>query len=579
MPLLPTRLPLLFVVPAVAAGAFAGTWLGATQKAQLRVVPTRSHTLRSQSPLPTSLPSSESFNNITPTDPKRRHRVQLLVEDFVQHVQGSLNEGTFVALTLRGVKKPKDPNPAQSVRRGSIRQVRGRLIRVHDQNMLQLTYKYHLATDICKNTPIDAVTGELSRLLLLMDDDADTITSTAAVTSEWGAEALQSQPLRGGDLLTNSGTLWELSLVPSSKPSLRQKTVRHHPLLVNNNNNNKSVTPTGPSSHDRVKQVPLSKEAEFLQRLGVTKPDGRPRKGMASKLRQCQKFVEVVGGLIQRANAEAGDDPHRPIQVLDMGCGRGYLTFSLHSFLCSEYPTASVLTKGIDIRPKLVAEIVGIARDLGSAFATLDFQEGTIEEVVAEASHCMQEKVDTSLSLDVLVALHACDTATDDAIYAGIARGANVIVVAPCCHKQVRPQVDAHYASTRQSHPLSEILCHGVYRERHSETVTDSIRALLLELAGYKVQVFEFIGGEHTSKNVMIAAVKMNRPIKDEKSIQEQIASSASFHGIRRHKLAEWMDVRLAGVAETGDSDPTPSTIKSHIRMPPLRPRSGEKRV
>jgi hypothetical protein len=176
---------------------------------------------------------------------------------------------------------------------------------------------------------------------------------------------------------------------------------------------------------------------------------------------------------------------------------------------------------------------------------------------------------DSNDLLQVLVALHACDTATDDAIWYGIARGVDVIVVAPCCHKQVRPQLDAHYALTRKSgHPLGEILRHGIYRERHSETVTDSIRALLLELAGYKVQVFEFIGGEHTSKNVMLSAVKaqLTSPETKESKIEE-IRSLASFHGIRKQKLADWMGVSLFEEDESSLSDRQHSSV---FRMPPL---------
>ena len=115
------------------------------------------------------------------------------------------------------------------------------------------------------------------------------------------------------------------------------------------------------------------------------------------------------------------------------------------------------------------------------------------------------------------------------------------------CHKQIRSQLDIHYVNQSQSHPFADILKHGVYRERHSETVTDSLRALLLEFAGYKVQVFEFIGGGHTSKNVMITAVKK----KDDVStapILERIKALAEIHGIQEHKLAEWMDINLLGI-------------------------------
>mmetsp|Transcript_26609 Transcript_26609/g.63436 ORF Transcript_26609/g.63436 Transcript_26609/m.63436 type:complete len:458 (-) Transcript_26609:34-1407(-) len=273
------------------------------------------------------------------------------------------------------------------------------------------------------------------------------------------------------------------------------------------------------------------------------------------------------------------NDHSRPLQIVDMGCGRGYLTFSLHSYLCSTYGKDNVSTLGIDVRPKLVNEMNGITNDLGGSFDTLTFEEGTIEDVVGGVDageqkdtngsgvNKLHENDDSNDLLQVLVALHACDTATDDAIWYGIARGVDVIVVAPCCHKQVRPQLDAHYVSTRKTgHPLGAILRHGIYRERHSETVTDSIRALLLELAGYKVQVFEFIGGEHTSKNVMLSAIKtpLTSPETTE-STMEEIRSLASFHGIRKQKLADWMRVSLF---EENQSSLLEQQHSSVIRMP-----------
>merc|ERR1712216_758595 len=113
-----------------------------------------------------------------------------------------------------------------------------------------------------------------------------------------------------------------------------------------------------------------------------------------------------------------------------------------------------------------------------------------------------------TFGIDVLLALHACDTATDDALWCGVASGAAVIVVAPCCHKEVRRQIE-RVAPRRAVDPLAAALRHGIYRERTAEMLTDSMRALLLEMAGYEVSVFEFVGGEHTAKNVMIPAVKL----------------------------------------------------------------------
>lgn len=145
----------------------------------------------------------------------------------------------------------------------------------------------------------------------------------------------------------------------------------------------------------------------------------------------------------------------------------------------------------------------------------------------------------------------------------------NPILYSFSCHKQIRPQLNAHYVAESQTHPLSEVLKHGVYRERMSETITDSLRALLLEAAGYKVQVFEFIGGEHTSKNVMITAVKTDSPLTKEEmdSILNRIQSLAEFGGIQQQKLADWMDIDLGGgIASKGKTQ-----LRMPHQMPPLQ--------
>jgi hypothetical protein len=281
---------------------------------------------------------------------------------------------------------------------------------------------------------------------------------------------------------------------------------------------------------------------------------------MSSKLRQCNKFVEIVSGLVGKASAG------QKIRIVDMGCGRGYLTFALHSYLSQQ--RYEVESTGIDVRPKLVAEISGIAESLGGDFDTLSFNAGTIEEIVTGGISIFGECRDgEESSMDILIALHACDTATDDALWSGISHNADIIVVAPCCHRQIRSQVNAQVAATKNSHPMHDILKFGVYRERISEVITDSLRALLLEMAGYKVQVFEFIGGEHTSKNVMITAVKSSKSTP--KNTARRIKELAAFHGITQHKLASWMEVELCD-----SDDPTPSRKASHAatQMPPKVP-------
>jgi SAM-dependent methyltransferase len=251
--------------------------------------------------------------------------------------------------------------------------------------------------------------------------------------------------------------------------------------------------------------------------------------------------VEIVSSLVEKTVPEKVD---HTFSILDMGCGRGYLTFSLHYYLAEKYGGSKVKTMGIDVRPKLIAEMSTIARSLGGSFSSLKFEEGTIQQIVHQAATLQSDSASRKTStefphVEILVALHACDTATDDALYAGILRNAGIIVVAPCCHKELRPQLDAHASSQ------DPILKHAIYRERMAETLTDSLRALLLELAGYKVQVFEFIGGEHTAKNVMITAVKSSHKTGTLPDLEGRIRSLAGDYGICAHKLAQWMGIGL----------------------------------
>src|SRR5205823_2303149 len=178
--------------------------------------------------------------------------------------------------------------------------------------------------------------------------------------------------------------------------------------------------------------------------------------------------------------------------------------------------------RGIEARIELVELCNRVAAE--NRFDGLRFDAGTIESA--------------SLGrVDVLVALHACDTATDDAIASGIQAGASLIVLAPCCHKELRPQL-------RPPPALASALRHGILRERQAEFVTDALRAALLEWAGYDTKVFEFISTEHTAKNLMIAAVKGKRSA-DRGEQARRVRELAAFYGIQSQRLAAQLGFEL----------------------------------
>jgi hypothetical protein len=261
-----------------------------------------------------------------------------------------------------------------------------------------------------------------------------------------------------------------------------------------------------PGPNDRPKTRPIEARAGWLRALGVTSDRGVPAAGMADKFRQIEKFAELLGHLLAETILPAG----RRLRLFDMGCGKGYLTFA-----ASELLGERATVRGIEVRGDLVALCNRVAVEEGFG-ERLSFQEGTIAGTEVGP-------------VDVLVALHACDTATDDALARGIAGQAALLVVAPCCHQEVRPQMIPPPV-------LSAALRHGIFAEREAEFVTDALRAQLLEWAGYRTKVFEFISTEHTAKNVMIAAVRGGE--KEDPAVAARIRALAAFYGIQSQALA-----------------------------------------
>jgi len=258
--------------------------------------------------------------------------------------------------------------------------------------------------------------------------------------------------------------------------------------------------------HDRRKRRPIPVGAPWLRALGVMDDQGRPAASMADKLRQIERFAEILGHLL----AEAPLPAEGRLRVFDMGCGKGYLTFAVSELLGERAQVC-----GIEARADLVDFCTATAAATGMG-GRLSFRRGTIADTDVGA-------------VDVLIALHACDTATDDALAKGIAAGAALLVVAPCCQKELRPQL-------APPEVLSGALRHGIFLERQAEFVTDALRAQLLEWAGYRTRVMEFVSTEHTAKNTMIAAVRAGKPAAD--ALAGEIRRFAHFYGVRSQALA-----------------------------------------
>ena len=268
------------------------------------------------------------------------------------------------------------------------------------------------------------------------------------------------------------------------------------------------------TANNRAKHRLLDPASPWLHLLGITSSKGEVLAAQQDKWRQINKYLEIIETLLHDHAL-----PHSA-HIADMGSGKGYLTFALYDFLQNNLELAPNIT-GIELRPALVDFCNRTARQLG--FQNLHFVAQDIAKYQPE-------------QLDMLIALHACDTATDLALAVGIRQKAKIIVVAPCCHKQIRREMQT-------KNELAPLLRHGILEERQAEIVTDGIRALLLEAEGYHTKVFEFISIEHTAKNVMITATMDGRRLNKRKAgALAQVEAIKMGFGIGEH----WLEKLLA---------------------------------
>ena len=265
-------------------------------------------------------------------------------------------------------------------------------------------------------------------------------------------------------------------------------------------------------SHDHEKQRLIDPTNPWWHLLGLTSRDGKVLADMQHKFKQICKYVEIVDGVMRQT--KFGDEIH----IADMGAGKGYLTFALYEYLTTHYDKKIVM-EGVEIRPELVEkinEIIRINASLINGRSNMQFIQNSIADYKPS-------------KLDVLIALHACDTATDDAILKGIRNDAKLIICAPCCHKQVRREME-------KSGKTDAMTRFGVFLERQAVMITDAVRALVLEYCGYKTQVMEFIEIDNTPKNVLLVGRKTEQPI-DKETIAAQIRGLLERYGIEEHYL------------------------------------------
>ncbi len=382
-----------------------------------------------------------------------------MVEPFIAAFRESCARGTFLKCTLS--------RPTEEVSAG-LKNIYLRPVSLKKGLRIAFTYRYATRDEV-KNFTVEEAEAQLQHLL--------------------------GKQFRNADLFsTDRDYSWALAH-PERPPVWRSKPAanRQAPDL----------------RHDREKKRWISPTAPWLRELGIANQAGQILPSAQDKWKQINKYVEVVESLLRAHPLPA--DAH----IVDMGSGKGYLTFALYDFLLNHHQLSPTVV-GVEQRPTLVALCQKVAEEVG--FSGLHFVAQDIAEYQPHR-------------IDMLVALHACDTATDLAIATGIRHRASIILTAPCCHKQIRQQMAAQ-------NELAPLLRHGILEERQAEIVTDGIRALLLEANGYRANVFEFISTEHTAKNVMIAAVAApHTTIQQRHAALEQVARIKASFGLKEHYL------------------------------------------
>jgi len=315
--------------------------------------------------------------------------------------------------------------------------------------------------------------------------------------------------------LTDALGLIEKNLIESFHQSELITTFEKQHLSRTNSNNWKIKIKAVESQvnsfeHNKQKNYLIPDSAAYLYHLGVTNASGMIKSSMHSKYKQINRFIEIISNVVDKAHLES------EFTVLDMGSGKGYLSFALFDYL-SRGANNNIGITGIELRGGLVKTCNNISKICG--YDKLEFIESYIEDYKVE-------------NLGMLIALHACNTATDDAIFKGIKSNAKYIICSPCCHKQVRKSMEEEGA-------IKSITRHGILKERQAEILTDTIRALTLEAHGYKTNIMEFISSEHTSKNLLIVAKKtQNLKAPNPVKIQD-IESLKAIFGLKRHYLQE----------------------------------------
>lgn len=390
---------------------------------------------------------------------------------FTEKLSASLSEKNFIKLTL---SKPSDAG-------SDLKNIYVRLVEIKGKEKLHFTYRYS-QRDETKNFEIPE--GEK-----IISENFENNFSNADLFSEEKVFSFFKKEIKKN----NFENVFE--------NNFSEKNFEIIFISKKNPNTEKKIS----LEHNTEKKRILNPSAKYFHALGITNAQGEILQTGQKKFKQVDKYIDIVSHLISEANLR--DDA----VIADMGSGKGYLTFALYDYLTTEKKLNPHIT-GFELRPDLVKFCNEVA--MQNDFKNLNFIAQDINDFNPE-------------KLDMLIALHACDIATDIAIAKGIKAGAEIIIVAPCCHKQIRKEMDS------VTNEMQPILDFGIMKERQAELLTDGLRALIMQAHGYKTKMLEFISSEHTPKNVMITGIKS----KPKPALMQEVERIKKHYGIREHYL------------------------------------------
>ncbi|TKC07246.1 class I SAM-dependent methyltransferase [Pedobacter frigoris] len=387
------------------------------------------------------------------------------LQQFKDQLTASISSNVFVKISLGNYQGNEK----------ELKQIHIRRVKIKRTDMLSFTYRYK-TRDIIKNFPVSEGITLISHF----------ISNDFKIATLFTAEK---------EVILEHGNKQQISI----REQTSGKAVK--PDLTHNKEKKRLIQPIG---------------KPYLVQLKLTDSEGNVFKNAQDKYKQINQYIEILNSLVKELPAGSVK------QVVDMGSGKGYLTFLLYDYF-QQVLNEKVKVTGVEYREDMVQLCNTIAKQSG--FEQLDFVQGTIEDYDVAG-------------IDLLIALHACDTATDDAIFKGIKANAKLIVVAPCCHKQIRREME----KSKVKNEISVLTKYGIFLERQAEMVTDAIRALILEYFGYKTKVFEFISDAHTPKNVLVVGVKSAKSesynIETKKlEILQKISETKAYFGISYHHL------------------------------------------